>query len=53
MLNLAGVTIPEHMQGRPCLDVLQAALSGQPNKYITRVANHAVNVLQGTNSTVR
>ncbi len=33
---------------RPALDDLQAALSDQPNKYIVRVANKAVNDLLGT-----
>jgi len=38
---------------RPALRALQAALVGQPNKYIVRVANRAVNELMGTNSQVR
>jgi len=38
---------------RPAEAALKKALSGQPNKYITRVANHALNVMNGTNNTVR
>ena len=37
---------------RPALPALQAALSNQPNKYIVRVANKAVNDLLGTNNRV-
>ena len=40
-------------QARPVQPALKKALSGQPNKYITRVANHALNVLNGTNNVVR
>jgi uncharacterized sulfatase len=38
---------------RPAEDALRKALSGQPNKYITRVANRALNVMNGTNNVVR
>ena len=38
---------------RPALRALQAALVDQPNKYIVRVANRAVNELMGTNNQVR
>jgi len=38
---------------RPALPELQAALHDQPNKYIVRVANKAVNDLLGTNNRVR
>jgi arylsulfatase A-like enzyme len=38
---------------RPVLPQLQAALKKQPNKYIVRVANRAVNDLLGTENTVR
>ncbi len=38
---------------RPALDALQGALSDQPNKYIIRVANRAVNDLLGTEKKVR
>lgn len=34
-------------------DTLKKALTGQPNKYITRVANRALNEMNGTNNTVR
>jgi len=37
---------------RPVLDSLEAALVDQPNKYIVRVANKAVNDLRGTNNVV-
>ena len=39
-------------KGRPALKALQAALENQPNKYIVRVANRAVNDLMGTHHTV-
>lgn len=38
---------------RPALSDLQAAMVDQPNKYIVRVANRAVNELLGTNNQVR
>ena len=38
---------------RPVLPELQAALHNQPNKYIVRVANKAVNDLLGTTNEVR
>jgi len=37
---------------RPAEDALKKCLSRQPNKYITRVANRALNDLNGTNNTV-
>jgi len=40
-------------QARPAVPALQRALSDQPNKYITRVANHTLNALLGTNNVVR
>lgn len=39
-------------QARPALKSLQEALENQPNKYIVRVANRAVNELLGTNHQV-
>ena len=39
-------------QAEPALPALKAALKDQPNKYITRVANRAVNELEGTNHEV-
>jgi len=38
---------------RPVEAALKKALSGQPNKYITRVANRALNDLNGTDNAVR
>ncbi len=38
---------------RPLIPQLKACLENQPNKYITRVANWTLNVLQGTNNTVK
>ncbi|MBN2132396.1 MAG: sulfatase-like hydrolase/transferase [Sedimentisphaerales bacterium] len=38
---------------RPAEDALKKALSGQPNKYITRVANRALNDLNGTDNVVK
>jgi len=39
-------------QARPALPALQAALENQPNKYIIRVSNRAVNDLLGTDNKV-
>jgi uncharacterized sulfatase len=38
---------------RPAEDTLKKALTKQPNKYITRVANRALNVMNNTNNTVK
>lgn len=40
-------------QARPAEEALKEALAGQPSKYITRVANRALNVMNGTNNVVR
>jgi uncharacterized sulfatase len=40
-------------QARPALPALQKTLKKQPNKYIVRVANKAVNDLLGTNNSVK
>ena len=40
-------------QAKPAEQALKKALKGQPNKYITRVANRALNVMNGTNNSVR
>ncbi|MCK4292156.1 MAG: HEAT repeat domain-containing protein, partial [Planctomycetes bacterium] len=40
-------------QARPAQHALKKALTGQPNKYITRVANHALNVMNRTSNTVK
>lgn len=37
---------------RPLIPEMQACLNGQPNKYITRVANRTLNLLLGTNNQV-
>ena len=38
---------------RPLIPEMKACLEGQPNKYITRVANRTLNVLLGSNNQVR
>ena len=38
---------------KPAEKALKKALKNQPNKYITRVANHTLNVMNGTNNKVR
>ena len=40
-------------QARPAIAALKVCLENQPNKYISRVANRALNELLGTNNTVR
>ena len=40
-------------QARPAEGALKEALTDQPSKYITRVANHALNVMNGTNNVVK
>jgi uncharacterized sulfatase len=40
-------------KARPALPALQKALKNQPNKYIVRVANKAINDLLGTDNTVK
>jgi len=40
-------------KARPAIDALEQALEDKENKYVVRVANHALNVLQGTNRAVR
>ena len=40
-------------QARPAIPELKKALTDQPNKYIVRVANRALNDLLGTNNQVR
>ena len=40
-------------QARPAEQALKQALTGQPSKYITRVANRALNVMNGTNNIVK
>ncbi len=52
--RLAAAIVLDEMdeQAKPAIPALKAALENQPNKYIIRVANRAVNELQGTNHTV-
>jgi N-sulfoglucosamine sulfohydrolase len=40
-------------KARPAIPVLKQALKDTHNKYVVRVANHALNVLLGTNNQVR
>jgi HEAT repeat protein len=40
-------------QARPAIPALKKALNNQPNKYITRVANKALNDLLGTQNKVK
>lgn len=52
--RLAAAIVLDEMddQARPALAALKKALKDQPNKYIDRVVNRAVNELQGTNHRV-
>ena len=52
--RLAAAIVLDEMdeQARAALPALRQALVDQPNKYIVRVANHAINDLQGTDHTV-
>ena len=40
-------------KARPAIDALEEALGDKENKYVVRVANHALNVILGTDRTVR
>lgn len=53
-LRLQAVIVLDELDevARPALGTMKAALKNQPNKYIIRVANRAVNDLLGTNNTV-
>ncbi len=53
--RLAAAIVLDEMgdQARPAIPALKKALVNQPNKYIVRVANRALNELLGTNNTVR
>jgi arylsulfatase A-like enzyme len=53
--RLAAAIVLDEMdeQARPALAALTSALQNQPNKYIVRVANRAVNELEGTSNQVR
>ncbi len=53
--RLAAAIVLDEMDGwaRPAIPALKKALVNQPNKYIVRVANRALNELLGTNNVVR
>ena len=53
--RLAAAIVLDEMneQGRPAIPALKKALVNQPNKYIVRVTNRALNELLGTNNVVR
>ena len=53
--RLAAAIVLDEMddQAKPAIDDLKQALKNQPNKYIVRVANRALNELLGTNNKVR
>lgn len=52
--RLAAAIVLDEMDesAKPAAEALQAALYDQPNKYIVRVANRALNELRGTNHKV-
>jgi uncharacterized sulfatase len=52
--RLAAAIVLDEMddEAKPATDALQGALKDQPNKYIVRVANRALNEMQGTNNQV-
>lgn len=52
--RLAAAIVLDEMDedAKPALPALRAALKDQPNKYIVRVANRAINELEGTNHQV-
>lgn len=52
--RLAAAIVLDEMEGqaKPALGALKSALKDQPNKYIVRVANRAINDLEGTNNKV-
>ena len=52
--RLAAAIVLDEMdeQARPALPALKKALRNQPNKYIIRVANRAINELEGTDNQV-
>jgi len=53
--RLAAAIVLDEMDGqaKPAIPALKKALVNQPNKYIVRVANRALNELLGTNNVVR
>jgi len=52
-LNAAIVLDEIGEKARPAIDALKEALKDKENKYVVRVANHALNVLLGTSNSVR
>jgi uncharacterized sulfatase len=52
--RLAAAIVLDEMdaQAKPAIPALKKALKNQPNKYIVRVANRALNELQGTKNVV-
>jgi uncharacterized sulfatase len=52
-LNAAIVLDSIGDKARPAIPALKEALKDKQNKYVVRVANHALNVMLGTNNTVR
>ena len=52
--RLAAAIVLDEMddQAKPALPALKSALKNQPNKYIIRVANRAINEVEGTNHQV-
>ena len=52
--RLAAAIVLDEMdeQARPALPALKRALQDQPNKYIVRVANRAINELEDTENQV-
>ena len=52
--RLAAAIVLDEMddKAKPALPALKKALKSQPNKYIVRVANRAINELEGTNQQV-
>ena len=53
--RLAAAIVLDEMdeQAKPAIPALKKALVNQPNKYIVRVANRALNELLGANNAVR
>ena len=53
--RLAAAIVLDEMdeQARPSIPALKKALVNQPNKYIVRVSNRALNELLGTDNVVR
>jgi len=52
-LNAAIVLDELGARARPAIPALHQALKDKQNKYVVRVANHALNALEGTHRVVR